>query len=145
MRTSNKNAKKSYKYLERGEKVKYSLLFGETTDGYEWYEPEHRKKIAGETEKIKLSVILSMLFLLFATYLSGCIVSSDNLSDRKYEYPTLDYYEDGVYVAVGGDGGTLNELDYVKNELENEHEARINELATAYIEQQKQLLCVEEN
>lgn len=120
--------------------MKYSLLFGETTDGYEWYEPEHRKNIAYNTGKIKLSVILSMLFLLFATYLSGSIVSSDNSSERKDAYPTLDHYKDDVYMAAGGNGGVVNELDYVNSELENEHDARINELATAYIERQKQSL-----
>ncbi len=140
-----KNRKKSYKYPERGEKMKYSLLFGEMTEGYEWYEPECRKNIACNKGKIKLSVILSIMFLIFATYLSGCIVSSDNSSDRKYEYPVVDYYEDEMYMAVAGNGGALNELDYVENEMENEHEARINELATAYIEQQKQLLRKEEN
>lgn len=111
--------------------MKYSFLFGELTEGTEWYSPEERKSVASEPKKGRLTLTLSMIFLLFATYISGGVVSSDYESD---------YAGDGIdavevpFVPVMADGA-VNELDYVDAAAENEREARINELAAAYIEE----------
>ncbi len=137
-----KNRKKSYKYLERGENMKYSLLFGEMTDGYEWTDAStnaHACEKARCEEKTKISVIFSMIFLLFAMCLSKVIVSYEGVSQSENGYYVYVSSGDSVY-ASASDENTVNELDFSNAMLENEHKARISELVNTYIEENRQML-----
>lgn len=112
--------------------MKYSLWLGETTEGFEWCEEneaEKGEKIKSEVKK--RGILTAMAVILAVTYVSGGIVSADNVS----EPPRNMTYADGAAVQAGAYGGAVNELDYVASTSENEREARINELASAYIEE----------
>lgn len=111
--------------------MKYSFLLGEMTEGAEWYSPEERERVASAPKKGRLTLALSMIFLLFATYLSGGIVSADTSPEDAGDEIIAD---EVPFVSVMS-GGAVNELDYVDVSAENEREARINELVTAYIEE----------
>ncbi len=121
--------------------MRYSFFFGEMTEGAEWYSPEEREKIASAPKKGRLAFTLSMIFLLFATYLSGGIVSAnDTPASAESEINAAG----SPFVSVMSDGA-VNELDYVDVSEENERDARINELATAYIEEHTARLAEAEN
>ncbi len=121
--------------------MKYTFWLGETTEGYEWYEKDERDKLEKTPPRLRARLVFSMVFLLFATYISGTVVSSEL---------TRDLPEDGkneqgeVYIPVGGNGA-VNELDYITEVSKNEDEARINELVMSYIEEQMKLLTEAEN
>ncbi len=117
--------------------MRYSFWLGELTDGYEWYEDGERRREERVPLRKRARLILSMIFLLFATYISGTVVTSELYQDVPEDE------KNGitdVYIPVGG-SGAVNELDYAENVSKSEEEARINELVMSYIEEQTQKLA----
>lgn len=127
--------------------MKYSLLFGEMTDGYEWTDANADAHACEKTrceKKTKMSVIFSMIFLFFAMCLSKVIVSYEGVSQIENGYYVYISSGDSVY-ASASDENAVNELVFSDAMLENEHKARISELVNTYIEENRQMLEKGEN
>lgn len=108
--------------------MRYSWVFGEMTKGFEWYDRDEirtvqTKKRGGEKYLKLLSVMALFLFL---SYFAGAVITADS---ESYIEKTNGEYADAVPAMSYGMPDTYDDV------AEREKEARISELAAAYIEE----------
>lgn len=108
--------------------MRYSWVFGEMTKGFEWYDGDEiyavkTKKRGGENYLKLLSVMALFLFL---SYFAGTVITADS---EAYIGKMNGEYADAVPAMSYGMPDTYDDVG------EREKEARISELAAAYIEE----------
>lgn len=125
--------------------MEYSWKYGELTSGLEWcgYVPEAEKKKIERKKRTKrrgdgkMLSMTAMMLAVVASYIAGGVISADYVGLPPTSSVPDDGYGDAVPVISGGvmsEGDHIPESDYV-NVSDAESEARIAELAMAYIDE----------